>query len=152
MRRSAEEHLRYIKATAALVEAETRRIGRARWMADEQVRTATYYRLHTVAESAKVLPDEVKGRHPEVPWRAMTAMRNRLVHDHLDVDPGIVWSVATEDLPRLGAVAAAELVRSPTLSRANGRTQAGPGTGRVAGVTDRPRGLTDRGGALTLEP
>ncbi|HSV91850.1 MAG TPA: HepT-like ribonuclease domain-containing protein [Desulfobacterales bacterium] len=34
-----------------------------------------------------------------VPWRAITLMRNRLIHGYADIDPGVVWVTATEEVP-----------------------------------------------------
>jgi uncharacterized protein with HEPN domain len=43
--------------------------------------------------------------HPELPWAQMVAMRNRIVHGYDDVDPDILWRVATEDVePVLAAL------------------------------------------------
>jgi uncharacterized protein with HEPN domain len=38
-----------------------------------------------------------------VPWRQMVAMRNVLIHGYFDIDVDLVWSVAQNDLPKLGA-------------------------------------------------
>jgi uncharacterized protein with HEPN domain len=40
-------------------------------------------------------------QHPEVPWAQMRAMRNVVIHQYFSVDLKILWTTATEDLPRL---------------------------------------------------
>ncbi|MEU6267428.1 HepT-like ribonuclease domain-containing protein [Saccharopolyspora shandongensis] len=44
---------------------------------------------------------EVQRNHPEVPWRAIIGMRNRVVHSYWDVDEQILWDVVTVEIPRL---------------------------------------------------
>ena len=42
-----------------------------------------------------------QGPPPDIPWQAITGMRNRLVHAYFDVDLDRVWDTVTEDLPAL---------------------------------------------------
>jgi uncharacterized protein with HEPN domain len=59
--------------------------------------------VEIVGEAARGLTEELRQAHPEVPWRQMVAMRNVLIHGYFDVDIDLVWSVAQNDLPKLGA-------------------------------------------------
>lgn len=43
----------------------------------------------------------MRERHPEVPWRQIISVRNRIVHAYFDLDWRILWVAATEDLPEL---------------------------------------------------
>jgi uncharacterized protein with HEPN domain len=38
---------------------------------------------------------------PSVPWAAIVAMRNRLIHAYFDIDRDIVWKTAVEEIPPL---------------------------------------------------
>ena len=38
---------------------------------------------------------------PDIPWREIVGMRNRLVHAYFEVDIGLVWQTVQEDLPPL---------------------------------------------------
>lgn len=57
--------------------------------------------LEIVGEATKNVPPEVRERHPGVPWRRMTGMRDRLIHGYPRVDLAIVWETATRLLPEL---------------------------------------------------
>jgi len=49
------------------------------------------------------LSDDFKVQHPEIPWRAIKAMRNVLVHDYEDVDWASAWDDLTKGVPELKA-------------------------------------------------
>lgn len=54
-----------------------------------------------IGEAVSDLPDAIVDLHPEIPWRLMRAMRNRLVHVYFEVDPKLVWDTIKNDLPGL---------------------------------------------------
>lgn len=57
--------------------------------------------IEIIGEASKKLPSDVKAMQPEIEWRKVTGMRDRLIHDYFGVDYTIVWNVATTKLPDL---------------------------------------------------
>jgi uncharacterized protein with HEPN domain len=57
--------------------------------------------LETVGEAAANFSDETRAAHPEVPWREVVGMRNRLIHAYPDVNMDLVWTVIDRDGPQL---------------------------------------------------
>jgi len=55
--------------------------------------------FEVIGEAARNLPTEIKKKHPEVPWKEMYALRNRISHEYFGVDYEIIWDVATNYLP-----------------------------------------------------
>jgi uncharacterized protein with HEPN domain len=39
--------------------------------------------------------------HPEIPWRMIIALRNRLIHGYLGIDNDMLWSIIQDDVPDL---------------------------------------------------
>jgi uncharacterized protein with HEPN domain len=57
--------------------------------------------VELVGEAASKVTPETRQAHPDIPWRNIIGMRNRIVHDYLNVDYDIVWTVVTDNLPPL---------------------------------------------------
>ena len=78
-------------------------VAEAEFRLDEKLQDAVSFDISTIGESAARVSADFQQRHPEIPWAKMRGMRNFLVHivDYEQVDYGIVWSVATDTLPRL---------------------------------------------------
>ena len=58
--------------------------------------------LEIVAEASRGLNPEWKRRHPDVPWREMIDMRNKISHDYGEIDHGFVWEVIAYNIPVVG--------------------------------------------------
>ena len=70
---------------------------------DELIQTWMVYHLQVIGEAVTQLSDELCARHPDIPWRAIAAMRHAIVHAYFRVDLDEVWSVIENDLPPLKA-------------------------------------------------
>ena len=57
--------------------------------------------LEMLGEAASRVPEECQAGHPEIPWRSISGLRNRLIHGYDQVDYDIVWKVLSEDIPKL---------------------------------------------------
>ena len=59
--------------------------------------------LEIISEASRRLPVELTARRPEIPWRAVRALGNRLRHEYHEVRPDMLWHIATHDLDELAA-------------------------------------------------
>lgn len=78
-------------------------ISKVEFAARALLQDAVIRRLEIVGEAANQLPEALQNRFPEVEWRAITAMRNRLIHGYFSVNIEIVWNTVQHDLPILEA-------------------------------------------------
>lgn len=53
------------------------------------------------SEASRRLPEELKARHPDIPWRKVAGIGNVLRHDHESISAPIMWTPVREDLPVL---------------------------------------------------
>lgn len=65
------------------------------------VQDAVIRNLEVIGEAVRNLSPEFRRRHPEVPWRSITALRNVLIHEYFGVEVEIVWRVLKRRLPSL---------------------------------------------------
>lgn len=57
--------------------------------------------LEVIGEAAKKVPESTRRTHPEVEWKAMAGMRDRLIHGYFGVDYELVWDVVRTRTPQL---------------------------------------------------
>jgi uncharacterized protein with HEPN domain len=69
--------------------------------ADENLQLALVHLIQTIGESARRVSDATRAAYPQVPFRQIVGMRHKVVHDYMDVDLDVVYSVVTQDLPDL---------------------------------------------------
>lgn len=68
---------------------------------DETRKRAFIRSLEIMGEAVKNVPDSIKQEYPEIPWRKIAAMRDKLIHFYFGVDYNLVWSVVQNELPLL---------------------------------------------------
>ena len=57
--------------------------------------------LHVIGEAVKSLPEDLRRRYPDVPWRRIAGMRDFISHAYFAVDLDIVWDTVCRDVPEL---------------------------------------------------
>jgi len=67
--------------------------------ADDTQRLAAGAIMIRLSEIAARLPESFRSTHPEAPWNALRAVRNRASHDYRSIDAAIVWEVLDNRLP-----------------------------------------------------
>ncbi len=68
---------------------------------DRKTINAVVRSLEVLGEAAKRIPENLRAKAPDVPWRYMAGMRDKLIHEYFSVDIRIVWTVIKEELPPL---------------------------------------------------
>lgn len=69
------------------------------FQADFRINFAVVRALEIIGEATKLLPAALRDRYPEVPWKEMAGMRDRLIHGYGDVNLRIVWDTVTQRIP-----------------------------------------------------
>jgi len=69
--------------------------------ADFRTNFAVIRALEIIGEASKRVPMDVRRQYPEIPWRGMAGMRDRIIHGYDTVDLQIVWDVVQQDIPEI---------------------------------------------------
>ena len=65
------------------------------------IQDAVVRRLEIIGEAARQLPTELRDLYPDIPWRRIAGLRNRLTHEYFGIVVDRVWNVVQDDLPTL---------------------------------------------------
>lgn len=90
-----------ILRAARLVVEFRGRLEKTAFLSDLKTQAAILHELLVLGEAAKRLSGAFRDSHPEVPWKAIAGMRDRLLHGYDDVDLELVWKTVDEDVPAL---------------------------------------------------
>lgn len=101
MQKDDRIYIGHMLDTARKIAAKVQSIDRTAYDADENLRLALAHLIQVVGEAARRVSSEVQRTYAAVPWREITGMRHKIVHDYMDVDEDVVWTVATADIPPL---------------------------------------------------
>ena len=74
------------------------------FVSDLKTTKAVERSLEIIGEAAKNLSEEFCKNVPDIPWRDIAGIRDKIIHHYFDVDHAIVWDVVKNDLPKLKAV------------------------------------------------
>lgn len=71
------------------------------FLRNQMVIDAVIRNLEIIGEASRNVPNEVKLKYPQIPWRQMTALRNLLIHEYFGVDESIIWEIIRTNLPEI---------------------------------------------------
>ena len=76
------------------------------FIADTKLVEACVFNLSQMGELANRVDDEFAEAHPDIPWRYIYGLRNRIVHDYEGVNLQLIWEIIVGDLKDLRQVLA----------------------------------------------
>ena len=101
MKKDNSVYLRHILDAMSRREEYTQDIKYEDFMDNYLIQDGVIRQIEIIGEATKRLSKEIKEKHPEIPWKDMSGMRDKLIHDYLGVDIDAVWDTVEEDIPAL---------------------------------------------------
>ena len=68
---------------------------------DLKTQDAVIRALEILGEASKRMSPSIKNQFPDIPWKLMAGMRDKLIHEYFGVNLDVVWEVVTNNLPAL---------------------------------------------------
>jgi uncharacterized protein with HEPN domain len=100
-KRNYEFYAKDIQESIYLIEQFIEGMDFNKFQVDDKTSSAVIRKLEIIGEAVKQLPDEIKEKYNEIPWKEMAGMRDKLIHWYFGVDLEVVWNVIREEIPRL---------------------------------------------------
>ena len=98
------ELLRHIDQELVFLLGQSERTTQDEFLKNDLLTRAFARSLEIVGEAVKQLSTEFVLNHPEVEWRRMAGMRDKLIHGYFSVDYSIVWEVVVDKIPSIHKV------------------------------------------------
>jgi len=70
-------------------------------ISDDKTVSAVIRKFEIIGEASKNISQDIKDRHPEIPWKNMAGMRNTLIHAYFGVDYKLVWDSIKIQIPKV---------------------------------------------------
>ncbi|HHT9132200.1 MAG TPA: HepT-like ribonuclease domain-containing protein [Candidatus Tripitaka californicus] len=83
------------------IEEFTKGLGFEEFIKDDKTVSAVIRKIEIIGEAARNIPKSIKQKYPQLNWKGMTGMRDKLIHEYFGVDHEILWKVINEDIPSI---------------------------------------------------
>ncbi len=99
--RNATDSLQDILDAIAAVERFTANVSFDEFAQNEEKIFAVEKAIEIMGEAVKNVPDSLKKSYPEIPWKSIAGMRDKLAHQYWQIDVEVIWKTVNNDLPIL---------------------------------------------------
>ena len=68
---------------------------------NDMLSSAVIRKFEVIGEAAKNVPKDITKKYPDVPWKKMAGMRDRLIHFYFGIKYDLVWHTIKAEIPRI---------------------------------------------------
>ena len=94
-------YLSHVRDAITKIEIYTKGIEHDSFINNSQVQDSVIRQLEIIGEASKKISPELKTKYLTVPWKSISGMRDKLIHDYFGVDIDAVWDTVRLDIPKL---------------------------------------------------
>ncbi|MDD3248015.1 MAG: DUF86 domain-containing protein [Methanosarcina sp.] len=101
MKKDDRVYLSHILQSVSLIEKYTEDLTEEEFLSNSLFQDATIRQIQIIGEATKNLSKSLRDKYPQIHWRGIAGMRDKLVHDYFGVDINAVWDTIKDDIPAL---------------------------------------------------
>ncbi len=94
-------YIDHIKDCIRKIKEFTQQIEKNDFADNELIQDAVIRNIEIIGEATKKVSNSFKQTYYEMPWKEMAGMRDKLIHDYMGVDIGVVWKTIKLDIPEI---------------------------------------------------
>lgn len=99
MQKDPNIFLTHILESIEWVEKGIEGISKNQFIQDVPIQDIVIRRLEIIGEAVKNLPAGFKTKYPNIPWKKISGLRDKLIHGYFGIDLELVWEIVKKDLP-----------------------------------------------------
>lgn len=98
MKRDIKVYIEDILESISRIEEYVKDLDEAEFYGNSEKQDAVLRRLEIIGEAVKNIPQDVRDKYPEIPWKQIAGMRDVVIHEYFGVNLGRIWKVIQADM------------------------------------------------------
>ncbi|MEK7196896.1 MAG: DUF86 domain-containing protein [Nitrospirota bacterium] len=100
-KRRDKDFLGDIKEAVERIASYTKGLTYKKFLLDRKTQDAVVRNFEIIGEAVKNISKDLRAKHPEIQWKKISGLRDKLIHFYFGIDYKIVWNIAKKELPKL---------------------------------------------------